>query len=215
MAAYAEAAAGRVDLEERIRIGKSVDGSGVLRYLRGVASLTVRDLATLAIVVSDNTATNRLIDRIGVDVVNGYLDRWDCPGSRLRRRMYDVEARGRGLNNEMTPRETARMLRVLLRGDLVDRATSDEVLDLLHGSQEPLRLRRLLPEGAWVANKTGTDEALRNDVGVIRAERAVLVAGFTTSLVAAAEGDDLLALLGWYAYRFVGGEAGELPATLV
>ncbi len=214
MACYAEAAAGRVALDDRAAIGVSVEGAGVLRHLRDVADLSLRDLATLVVIVSDNTATNRLIDRVGVDLVNAYLDRWGCPRSRLRRRMYDFAARSRGLENVMTPRESARLLGLLVRGEVVDRATSDAVLALLHASQEEPRLRRFLPEGVWVGNKTGTDEGIRNDVGVIRAKRTVAVAGFAKDLANGVDGEDLLAVLGWCAYRAAGGEAGESPQGL-
>jgi beta-lactamase class A len=215
MALYAEVAAGRVELDERVAVRDRVDGSGVLRYLRGVDDLSLRDHATLAIIVSDNTATNRLIDRLGVDVVNNYLDRWGCPRTRLRRAMYDLRAKTGGIENVITPREAARLLRRLLRGELVDRATSDVVLAILRANQDDARLRRYLPSGTWAGTKSGSLEGVRHDVGVIRAERAVAVAGFAMELPSEAAGEDLLALLGWCAYRSAGGVGEELPAALV
>ncbi len=210
MALYAEAAAGRVDLDERAAVGTTVDGSGVLRHLGGVGDLTLRDLATLAIIVSDNTATNPLIDRVGAEVVNSHLDRWGCPRCRLRRAMYDVAARSRGLENEMTPRESARLLRLLVRGEVVDRATSDSILAILAANQDDARLRRYLPDGVWAPNKSGVIDHVRNDVGVVRVTRTVIAAGFAKELASEPEGEAILGVLGWCAYRAAGG-AGEGP----
>src|SRR5439155_1699343 len=73
MTLYADATRGLIDLDERVAVGDRVDGSGVLRHVRDVERLSLRDLAMLAIIVSDNTATNRLIERIGVDRVGERL----------------------------------------------------------------------------------------------------------------------------------------------
>lgn len=213
MALYAEAAAGRVDLGERLALGPRVDGSGVLRHAKDVTHLTVRDLATLAVIVSDNTATNRLIDRIGLDVVNAYLGRWGCPRSRFRRPMYDFAARDRGLENEMTPRESARLLGTLVRGELVDRATSDAVLAILAANQDDARFRRYLPDGVWAANKSGSLAGVRNDIGVVRVDRAIVAAGFCRDLASEPAGEAFLGLLGWSAYRAAGGR-GEEPSVV-
>jgi beta-lactamase class A len=211
MALYAEAARGAIDLDQCVGVGERVAGSGVLTHLRDIRELTLRDHATLTIVVSDNTATNRLMDRVGLDLVNAYLDRWGCPRTRLRRRMFDLKARERGLENEMTPRESARLLAILLRGELVDRATSDAVLEILHATAYDGLARRYLPNGVWTANKTGQLENVRNDIGFVRVDRPVIFAAFTAELESIAEGEAALGLAGWFAYREAGGNGPELP----
>ena len=214
MALFAEAARGAVDLDTCVGVGERVPGTGVLTHLRDVRELTLRDHATLAIVVSDNTATNRVIDRVGLDTVNAYLERWGCARSRLRRRMFDLDARAKGLENEMTPREAARLLGMLVRGELVDRATSDTVLGILHATAYDGKARRYLPGEAWTANKTGRLEGVRNDVAVVRVTRPVLLAAFTRDLAAEPEGEAALGLVGWFAYRESGGDGPELPSLL-
>src|SRR5688572_7435183 len=104
MTLYADAARGLLDLDERVPVGERVDGSGVLRHMGDVEGLSLRGLALLAIIVSDNTATNRLIERIGVDRVGERLREWDCPKTRLSRKMFDFEAAKRGNENLMTAR---------------------------------------------------------------------------------------------------------------
>src|SRR5437588_12046588 len=83
MAVYADAARGQIDVEERLPVGDRIDGSGVLRHLRDVETSSLRDLAMLAIIVSDNTATNRLIERFGIARVNERMREWGCPHSLL------------------------------------------------------------------------------------------------------------------------------------
>lgn len=214
MALHAEAARGALDLGERVPLGERVAGTGVLTHLADMPEVSLRDHATLSIIVSDNTATNRVIDRVGLDVVNAYLEQWDCPRSRLRRRMFDLDARARGLENEMTPRESAHLLGMLLRGELIDRATSDTVLEILHATAYDGHARRYLPNGVWSANKTGRLEKVRNDIGVVRVDQSVVFAAFTCDLATEAEGEAALGLAGWFAYRAAGGEGPELPAFI-
>src|SRR2546422_11550565 len=150
MTLYADAARGLVDLDELVSVGDRVDGTGVLRHVPDVERLSLRDLATLAIIVSDNTATNRLIERIGADRVGERMREWGCPLSRLSRKMYDFEAAKRGSENVMTARETVSLLLRLQRGECEDRATSDAVVALLEQCQDRTMLLRYLPYGAKV-----------------------------------------------------------------
>ena len=214
MTLYADAARGFLDLDERVGVGERVDGSGVLRHLREVGPLRLRDLATLAIIVSDNTATNRLIERLGTDRVNQRLREWACPGSRLARKMYDFAAAACGNENLMTAREAASLLRRLLRGECEDRATSDAVLAVLAQCQDATMLRRYLPSAARVAHKTGTLDESRNDAGIVYGERPVAVAGFTRKLRDPGAAVSWLGLLGWCAYRAAGNSAAPLPSEL-
>ncbi|HUQ17156.1 MAG TPA: serine hydrolase [Candidatus Saccharimonadales bacterium] len=211
MTLFADAAEGRLSLDERCAVGARVDGSGVLRHLAGVADLTLRDLATLAIVVSDNTATNRLIERIGPDRVGERLREWGCTGTRLSRAMFDTEATRRGLDNHIVPREIAGLLLRLLRGDCGGRAASDAVLAVLERTQDEALLRRYLPAGARVAHKTGTLDAVRNDAGILFATRPIIAVGCVREAADIRNARSFLGLLGWIAYRSAGGAVEGLP----
>ncbi|HZC30267.1 MAG TPA: serine hydrolase, partial [Gaiellaceae bacterium] len=205
---------GRLSLELPIPVAPTVEGSGVLWHLADVHELTLRDHAALMAIVSDNTATNRVIEAVGMDRVNGRLDEWGCPATRLKRKMFDRAAEAAGRNNVMTARETAWLLLRLVRGELVDRATSDAVLGVLEHGTEGARLRRYLPFGKYVAHKYGTLDRVRNDIGVIRVDRSVVAAGFTNDLDDEASADVVLGLLGWAAYRVAGGDGPEMPLAL-
>ena len=215
MALYADGAGGRVDLEERVAVGARVDGSGVLRHLREVGPLTLRDLATLAIIVSDNTAANLLIERFGTDRVNERMREWGCSRSRLGRKFYDFEAAKRGHENVLTPRDAATLLLRLVRGECEDRTTSDAVIAILEECQDDRLLRRYLPVGTKVANKTGTLDESRNDAAIIGGPRRLVVAGLTRQVRDVTTAVSWLGVLGWCGYRAAGNEAGPLPPELV
>ena len=214
MTLYADAARGFVDLDESVRVGVRVDGSGVLRHLQDVDRLSLRDLAMLAIIVSDNTATNRLIERIGLERVGERLREWGCSRTRLSRKMYDFEAAKRGQENVMTARETVSLLLRLKRGECEDRATSDAVLAVLEQCQDHTMLLRYLPSGTKVPHKTGTLDESRNDAGIVPGERPVIVAAFTRKLRDAGAAISWLGVLGWCAYRAAGNPGNPLPPEL-
>ncbi len=212
MALFADAAEGRIDLAEELDVGPRVDGSGILRDLRDVGRLTVRDLCALTMGLSDNTATNRLIERVGPDRIAARLGEWGCTVTALRRKMYDTEAQRRGLENVATAREMTELLARLVRGALVDRATSDAVLALMERCQDESMLRRFLAPGTAVASKSGTLAASRNDVAVFRGpERTVLAAAFTSEVKDTLAAEHLLGLVGRSAAQAAGIAVPALP----
>ena len=214
MTLYADAARGLVDLDERVSVGERVDGTGVLRHVREVERLSLRGLATLAIIVSDNTATNRLIERIGVDRVGERMREWGCPLSRLSRKMYDFEAAKRGSENVMTARETVSLLLRLQRGECEDRATSDAVVALLEQCQDRTMLLRYVPYATNAPHKTGMLDESRNDAAIVPGERPVTVAAFTRKLRDTGAAVSWLGVLGWCAYRAAGNPGDPLPPEL-
>jgi beta-lactamase class A len=215
MTVHADAAEGRLSLDERLPVGEHLPGTGVLGWARGIADLTIRDHAMLMTIVSDNTATNRLMERIGVERIAERMREWGCVRTQLRRKMFDFEAANRGLDNVASPREMAGLLLRLVRGELVDRATSDAVLAVLEATQDDALIRRYLPARTRVAHKTGSLEKVRNDAAVIWAstDRPPAVAvGFVNGAPDIRPAQSLLGLFGWLAYEAAGGDAKGLPS---
>jgi beta-lactamase class A len=102
-----------------------------LAAVSGAVSLSVRDLCVLMILVSDNTATNMLIDLVGMGNVNRTMGSLGCGQTRLRRRMMDLNARAQGRENVSTPADAARLMRILYRGEFISRAACDDILEIL------------------------------------------------------------------------------------
>jgi beta-lactamase class A len=168
---FARVAEGRDTLDACVTLREEdkVDGSGVLRELHAGIELTVDDLARLMIVVSDNTATNLLIDRLGVAAVNGRLDALGCPRTRLGRKMYDFEARDRGLENHVVASEMTELLAAMERGEIIAPSSSAAMLAIMRRQSYVSKIPRLLPYGTTVANKTGTITGVSHDIGILYA----------------------------------------------
>jgi beta-lactamase class A len=215
MTLYADAAEGRLPLEERVPVGVTVGGTGILGDLRDVRDASLRDLAMLTIALSDNTATNRLIDRLGVARVDERLAEWGCRSTKLARGMFDWDAQKRGLENVASASEIAALLERLVRGELVDRATSDAVIAVLERCQDDAMLRRYLGK-ARVANKTGTLAATRNDAAIVFGPtRTVVVAVFMREVTDPLAAVHILGLIGRAAARAAGLEVPPLPFDAV
>jgi beta-lactamase class A len=174
-------AQGKVKWDERLVLAPDdkVSGSGVLQSLAERTDLTVRNLAILMIIVSDNTATNLLIDRIGADTVNDYLDSLGLTKTRLNRKIIGdepptgwskagmVEENKRFGLGVSTPREMVTLLERLHHGKIVSAAASKDIIDILKKQQVTASMGRHAPEEWTIASKSGSLNALRSDVGLI------------------------------------------------
>lgn len=198
--AFHQMAEGRFTLDERwaLRDRHKALGSGVLRYLAEGALLTAADLLILMTIISDNTATDLIIERLGVDAINTFMHELGLTDTHVVRTLNEVfedmlpsadpnqdpyelarwEAehgvRRDGFsyslgsdNNVSTPRDMARLMEMIFKAELLDRASCDHMLDILLKQQLNDRLPRFLPSGTRVAHKTGTFSGVRNDCGII------------------------------------------------
>ncbi|OLT10101.1 hypothetical protein BJF79_05105 [Actinomadura sp. CNU-125] len=170
--------AGTWSLDDRLPLAPSrrVGGAGVAAELADVPDLSVRDLLTLMIIVSDNMATNLLIDLLGMDAVTSWCARHGMPRTVLARSMMDADARARGHENRTTPADTAALLTGLARGDLLGERATAHALEVLTRQQTADRLPRHLPGGVRLAHKTGELDGVRHDAGIVLADgRAPIV----------------------------------------
>ena len=187
---------GELDPAERWMLAPEavVEGTGVLRFLDVGLRPTLLDLATLMVIVSDNTATNALIDRLTIERVNADLAALGLAHTALRRRMFDFEARARGLDNVTTPRDMARLLCRFALGNGLSVASAEQARQILLAQQLNAGLPARLPFGTPWAHKTGNLPGLLHDAGWLEGEdgRPVVVAAFTDRL--RNDGDGALAL---------------------
>jgi beta-lactamase class A len=150
-----------------VRTSDLVPDSNVLGGLTpGVTTLTNRDLATIMVAVSDNSATNVLIDRIGMDNVARLTQRMGLPHTQLRRKMMDLQAAAEGRENISTPREMMQLLEYLYRGKVVAPPLTEDFFAVLSTPKESW-IPHDLPEGLKIANKPGELEGVRNDSGIV------------------------------------------------
>lgn len=166
-------------------------GDGVLKTYQHRSRISYRDLITLMITHSDNTATNILIKEIGMENINQRIQGLGLSKSQLNRVMMDTAAVRRGVENYVTAREMNGLLRKIYRKEIVSPDLCDQMLDILKRNEDTKTIPRLLPNNSAnapvaVAHKTGTLAYVRGDVGIVYAKTpfvlSVLVEGATTDV---------------------------------
>jgi len=203
---------GRLRLDQTLTLDRrhAVGGSGVLAAM-GTPTLSVRDYATLMVMLSDNTATNVLIDLAGMDNVTRRMAGLGLNATKLRRRMADLDAARRGDENVSTPAEIVRLLEALYgpaetgpnepqagpsqpqtgprRPEKLSATSRDEAIALLKQTKTS-RLRKGLAAGVETADKPGELEGVRVDAGIVFAKkRPYILCVMTTYLKDEAEGE--------------------------
>jgi beta-lactamase class A len=182
---YRQAQQGKLKLTDLYTVQASdlVPDSDIMGGLTlGVTRITLRDLATMMVAVSDNSATNVLIDRVGMDNVNSMLDSLGLSHTRLRRKMMDLEAAKHGRENISTPREMMSLLEAIYRGKVLNQESTADFFQVL-STNKASWIPRDLPANVRVADKPGALEGVRNDSGIVFVEGRPYVICLMTSFL--------------------------------
>ncbi|MFA6439476.1 MAG: serine hydrolase [Bacteriovoracaceae bacterium] len=149
-----------------------VSGSGILSMLSDKSvSMSIRDYCVLMMNLSDNSATNLLIDLVGMKSVNDFAVKNGCNSTKLQRVMMDVQAAKEGKENISSPSDFLIMLDKLYQGELVSKQASDDMLSIMKLDKEGW-LKSGLPSGISIANKAGDIEGIKCDVGIVYLKNA-------------------------------------------
>ena len=187
-----QAESGTIALDARVPLdrAKVVGGSGVLQHLTTPA-LSLRDYAALMIILSDNTATNVVIDAVGMDHVTERMAALGLTDIRLRRKMMDAAATARGDENVASPASLAAVAERLWRGDGLSadsRTTAHRILRQVRG-----QVRSAVPGSVPVFLKTGTLVGVRAEAAVVDVPgRPFSIAVMTTYLARDEDGNRLI-----------------------
>ncbi len=150
-----------------LREEDKVGGMGVLRNFRTPHALSLHDACYLMTAVSDNTATNLVIDLVGIDAVNGTVGRLGLRHTCLNRKAFAPDtdqSRPFGLG-VTTAHDMGILLHEIWRPKLLPEAVADEVRQMLALQQDLVGIARVLPPGWIYSGKTGRTEEVRGDVG--------------------------------------------------
>jgi beta-lactamase class A len=152
------------------------------------------------ICLSDNTATNMLIRLCGIEQLNASFRSMGLRKTVLRRLLFDREAAARGLENTICPKEMGMLLEALFRGTFVNPEISREAVNTLLGQQVDHKLNGKLCGAVPIAHKTGEDENLSNDVGLVLAGEPFVIcfAGHDTDVY---RWEDLMRRSCWELYQ--------------
>ncbi len=196
--AFRQTEEGRFALDDRWELTTAEKNlpSGILVFFEDGLAPTVRDLLTLMIIISDNTATDMVIHRLGEgsvtrtmhglgltdihvpmtirEIFDDLLPSGDPTQDMLALATAPRNRAGRcyslGADNDVgTPAALTELLARIWRGEIVSRAACDSMLEILLKQQLNDRLPRYLPPGTRCAHKTGTLPGIRNDSGIIYA----------------------------------------------
>jgi beta-lactamase class A len=201
---YRQAQQGKLKLTELYTVNAAdlVQDSDIMGGLTpGVTRITLRDLATMMVAVSDNSATNVLIDRVGMDHVNSFLKAQGLHETKLRRKMMDLKAAGEGRENVSTPNEMLGLLEALYRGQILNQEMTADFFKVLSTHKESF-IPRDLPDDLKIANKPGELEGVRNDSGVIFVDkRPYVLCVMTAYLHRERDGEEAISSISLGAWR--------------
>lgn len=168
---------GKVDLSSKLLIKEKdkMPSCGALNSFTGEVLVDIKTLCNLMITISDNTATNVLISSFGTDTLNKGFATIGLTETRVNRLLFDAEASTKGIQNVITPAEIGMLLEKLYRNDFVNDKVSEEIKEILFRQQINHKIKEMLPLRTKVGSKTGDDDNISNDVGIVYAKQPFVV----------------------------------------
>jgi len=168
---------GTADLNEKIRISHDeyMPSCGAVNLFEEEPVLTLKTLCNMMIALSDNTATNVLINKFGIDSINEGFRRAGFEKTHIERLLFDEEAAAEGKANYFVPEEIGIFLEKLYEGKFVNREVSDEILRVLKMQNINHKIPGLMEERYEVAHKTGEATGITHDVGIVYSENPFII----------------------------------------
>ena len=174
--AYQQAAEGKLALDERVTLSDAdkVPGSGILTdHFSAGASFALRDAIRLMIVFSDNTATNLVLDKIGIGSTAARMEGWGYPHTKIHSKvfrrdtsLFPERSKKFGLGST-TADEMIGLLDEIRQGERIDSDARAAMLDHLKHCEDKDKFARYLPTGTVLAHKTGSLDEVRSDAGLL------------------------------------------------
>jgi beta-lactamase class A len=211
----ARADEGALSLDDTITLDRKRAVPGGILYELGTPVLSLRDYANVMVIESDNTATNVLIARLGMEAITARMAKAGLSATKLRRYMIDLDAAKRGLENVSTPADLARLLELFHKATGLTPARQEEALRILRKPKSS-PIRSAVPSDIAVASKTGGLEGVRADTAIVYAKnRPFVFVAMTTFLQDEGAGDAAIEEMARTAYNYfsrlgAGSELGRL-----
>ena len=167
--------------ESEVFITKNEDkvpSCGALNYLEEGLEVKLKDLYTLMIILSDNYATNMLIDKCEIENINNFIKENNLTNTVLKRKMFDAEGANKGLENYTSAEDMAILLEKIYNGTLVSKEASFKMLEVLKNQRLNGKIPFFLssnPNKVQIAHKTGEDTNTTHDVGIVFAKDPFII----------------------------------------
>lgn len=167
--AFNQAKKGGIKFDEKIVLENSMKcgGTGSLQGSPEGTQKTIRQLVELMITESDNTATNIMIGKLGMDNINTTIIKLGFKDTVLRRKMMDMESVKAGKDNYTSVNDLINFFDMLYNGKCIGKDEDNEMLSILKKQKNNFKIPRLLPKGTVVAHKTGEFDTISNDAGIV------------------------------------------------
>jgi len=169
------------------------DDSETDLYLAVGDERTLRQLSELMITVSSNLATNLLMEKLGIDNIRAGVHALQADGMEVLRGVEDAKAFRQGLNNTTTARALLQLMEAIARGQAVDAASSQQMIEILERQSFNERIPAGLPPGTRVAHKTGEITRVQHDAAIVFAPRPFVLVVLTRGLEDPKQGSALIA----------------------
>ena len=140
---------------------------GALHYLHPGLKLTIKDLYSLMVSVSDNAAFNILLRKVGMKNINSHIKELGFQDIVLNREFFDYEKIEKGVDNYHSVQETGEIFKRLHQGQLISGKASREILNILKHHQKTTVLPYYFKENQPIAHQTGFDEGMIHDAGIV------------------------------------------------
>lgn len=200
-------------LDDTVVLDRKRAVPGGLLYELGTPTLSLRDYANAMVIESDNTATNVLIERLGMDAITARMAALGLDSIKLRRYMIDLEAAKKGLENVATPADMAKLLQVFHKAVGLTPAAQNEALTILKKRKDS-PIRRAVPASVPIASKIGGLEGVAADTAIVYVKnRPFVIVAMTTYLTDEAAGEKAIERLATVAYAYFARIGAAAPGT--
>lgn len=168
----------KFSLEDKVFISKEdmVDGSGFI-YELDEREYTLRELITAMLILSDNTATNKLIDMLGKDNINQRIKDMGLLNTFLYRKIRDAKLREKGVQNLSSSSDLAKCFKLLYRNEYLNKEHSEFLINTLKRQQIRNKIPFYIPKKEWsnIGNKAGSLPGVENDMALMNISKGNFV----------------------------------------
>ena len=195
-------------LQQLVSVSKEnrVDFSVLTELGKEVA--TVYELLVWMIITSDNSATNVLIELLGMERLNRYFKDIGLKETRIQRKMMDFIQLEKGLDNLTTARDMAKLFTLIYRQELLLKKHSELVIDILSRQRIQNSIKRYIMDDVKIAHKTGSLETVEHDAGIVFSKNSAYILGvFVTNHADNEEAKKFIGKLSETVYDHLGKEA--------